>query len=121
MAAHTDVVEATIEESTRGRRYPFQAIEALLPPTTSDLTYACGRLNPREAGALLGVCRRTILRWRARGVDEWTADRLACALNLHPAVVWPDWLDEQPIRVKKVNAGTPVSRNEPARVKNEAA
>lgn len=43
------------------------------------------------AGAL-GVSRRTIVRWRARGgLDPWQADRAATAAELHPLNVWPTW------------------------------
>lgn len=41
-----------------------------------------------------GVCRRTVDRWRHKGLDEATADRIAVALGYHPCEVWGDaWWD----------------------------
>ena len=39
----------------------------------------------------LDVHEKQIYRWRSGGIPRYTADRLACHLNLHPAIVWPDW------------------------------
>jgi lambda repressor-like predicted transcriptional regulator len=29
-------------------------------------------------------------------LDEWTADRIATALGVHPADLWPSWYDDAP-------------------------
>lgn len=45
-----------------------------------------------QLAAVLGVKASTINRW-PRDLTAARADRIACALDLHPAVVWPDWWD----------------------------
>lgn len=30
--------------------------------------------------------------WRRRGLSHKQADRVACQVDLHPALVWSDWL-----------------------------
>ena len=53
------------------------------------------RVHPISAGQmaeLVGVSRRTICRWQNSGLTETQADRAACALGTHPALVWPQWL-----------------------------
>lgn len=34
-----------------------------------------------------------VKKWRVRGLSEEQADRLDCAFNLHPVLLWPGWLD----------------------------
>lgn len=39
------------------------------------------------------VSERTITRWRAgTPVSTVLADRVACALGVHPSFIWPDWI-----------------------------
>lgn len=51
------------------------------------------------AAEAAGLTRRTGYRWAERGalLDDWTADRAAVALGLHPAMVWPGWFAEAPV------------------------
>lgn len=51
-----------------------------------------GNLVPsRELAELFGVAQCVVQNWRARGVDVWTADELACRFGVNPVSVWPDW------------------------------
>ena len=46
------------------------------------------------AAEVLGVDRRTILRWLKQGVNWETADRIAMAAGHHPMELWGDrWLE----------------------------
>jgi hypothetical protein len=43
----------------------------------------------------VGVSRRQVVRWQARGTLAWyDADKAACAYGLHPSYVWGDQWDE---------------------------
>jgi transcriptional regulator with XRE-family HTH domain len=43
----------------------------------------------------LGVSDRTVQRWLHGGrLTARTADRVAAALGLHPALLWPEWYDQ---------------------------
>jgi hypothetical protein len=61
-------------------RFPLAVLERLL-----------------EAGSLaqiadqLDISTRTVTRLRTHGLSERLADRYACRVNLHPAIVWPEW------------------------------
>lgn len=66
-----------------------------LAPATDDRTLA----------ALFGVTRRTIVRWTTGrtgvcGLDR--AERFAIAIGLHPASVWPEWLEFSAERVERL-------------------
>lgn len=39
---------------------------------------------------LAGVSRRSIARWKQEGVPLSQADRVACALGVHPSAIWHD-------------------------------
>lgn len=60
-------------------RFPLEPLAALT------------RLDQGELARVAGVSRRTVCRWKALGMNQWIADRLAIALGYHPAVVWPEW------------------------------
>lgn len=47
-----------------------------------------------ELARMAGVSRRTAARWAETGLADVHADRVAVRLGLHPALVWPGWLDE---------------------------
>ena len=40
-----------------------------------------------------GYPLRTIQRWKTSGIPLYSADRLAIRLGVHPANIWPDWID----------------------------
>jgi hypothetical protein len=45
-----------------------------------------------EIGRLVGVHTRQVQRWvEEGGLTELQADRAACAIRLHPSLIWPDW------------------------------
>lgn len=40
---------------------------------------------------LTGINLRTLVRWTKDGIPETQADRIAVALGLHVALIWPAW------------------------------
>lgn len=61
-----------------------------------------------EIARLVGVDRVTVMRWRQKGcltIDA--ADRLACALDLHPIVIWGDDYVNLPISKHMLGAAPP--------------
>lgn len=57
-------------------------------------------LDAAAAGERLGVCARTVSRWRngrTRIQSMWAADRLACAVGMHPGDLWPGYHDWLPV------------------------
>lgn len=51
-----------------------------------------GEFSSTALAEACGVTRRTVSRWRHRGLTWDKADKAACALGLHPASVWGgDW------------------------------
>lgn len=47
-------------------------------------------------GEILGVGRSAIQTWRQGKTyfDQWSADRYAIRLGMHPAQIWPEWFEE---------------------------
>lgn len=80
----------------RGVRFSVEPLAAVLGlelhrpgrPVTRAWMY------PGETGGLgalavmVGVSHRTTRRWMQLGMTEWQADRAACAVGLHPSLVW---------------------------------
>ena len=64
----------------RPRPYDFDALAARMG------------LSANAAGERLGVRGTTLQEYRARGLTEQVADRLATAAGLHPAQVWSSWV-----------------------------
>ena len=65
----------------RGRRFPL-----------ADLYRLIGPLSLLELAERTGVCDRSIARWHQTGaIPEVAADKVATAIGLHAANVWPDW------------------------------
>lgn len=65
------------------QRYPLASLIELTGPLS----------HGRVAELVGGVARSTVCSWERRGLDEYRADELAVAVGLHPALVWPRWLD----------------------------
>ncbi len=65
----------------RERLYPFEALAGRLG------------LSAHKTGELLQISGSTMQDYRARGLTEQVADRLAVRAGLHPACVWTDWVD----------------------------
>lgn len=63
-------------------RLPFAPLEALVAVESDEVL-----------AEVLGVTRRTVWRYRAEGVSEIAADRLAVAAGFHPFEVWPELVD----------------------------
>jgi len=73
-------------------RYSFAPVDELVPPMERGQPGA-----PPEATGLaerLGVRSGQIQRWRERGLDTYTADRIAVTLGKHPFELWPSWFDD---------------------------
>lgn len=47
--------------------------------------------NGSALARALGCDHTQVSRWRSQGLPLDSADRVAVALGLHPAEVWPDW------------------------------
>lgn len=62
---------------TRTRRFPLAPLR--------------GHRTVRQLAAEIGAHPKQIYRWADYGLDPWQADRAACALGLHPQIVWPDY------------------------------
>lgn len=63
-------------------------------PVAERLAYLASTGRPVSVKTLVersGVTRRTIQRYRTNGLTDAGADRIACALGIHPALLWPDW------------------------------
>jgi hypothetical protein len=44
---------------------------------------------------LVGKHVRLVGRYRADGVSHRIADELCCAIDIHPALIWPEWVSEE--------------------------
>jgi plasmid maintenance system antidote protein VapI len=70
-------------------------------------------LPAHAAAEQLGVTRETVERWRTgrrSGLTPGNADRYACALGLHPGIVWGDAWWALPTRYDRDNARNAVRR-----------
>lgn len=65
------------------KRYPFQ-----------PLMERIGARSLNDAGVRLGVSGTTLYKYRGEGLSAGVADRLAVGAGLHPAMVWPEWVDD---------------------------
>ena len=66
-------------------RLSFEPIDAHMDARWPDLSVD-------ERADLIGVTGRSVHRWRAAGITEVNADRVAVALGLHPRMLWgPSW------------------------------
>lgn len=64
------------------------------PPWSLDAVLdACANPSAAVLAVRLGVSTRTIWRWHNSGLSDVQADRIAVALDYHPANIWPDWHD----------------------------
>jgi hypothetical protein len=73
-------------------KFPFAPLEPLIDakwqPATDRET--CSGYAAKTA-RVLNVHTAMVGRWRREGLNEQTADRVACALGYHPGLVWPEW------------------------------
>lgn len=65
---------------------------AVRPYRLQDLERAVGTQPVPRLAEVLGMTPRNVQRRKHMGLDEWEADRLAVAYDLHPAAVWPEWV-----------------------------
>lgn len=57
-------------------------------------------LSVQQVAVAAGRCRRTGIRWaQSDTLNDRQADHAACAVGLHPALVWPDWFAAAPAHV----------------------
>lgn len=64
-------------------RYPLEPLmEAMRCPSVHAL------------GQQLNIAGSTLQLYRDSGLTARVADRLAIAAGLHPAMVWPSWIDD---------------------------
>jgi hypothetical protein len=74
--------------------FPAVPVEPLLEfiaklPDEDVGVHNARRQGIAHAARLLPVTKRTIHRWKLAGhVPVWSADRLACAIGLHPSEIW---------------------------------
>ena len=73
-------------------RLPLEPLEHAVGAQWIAVRAGGGYLVPERPtcriAELAGVSRRTVARWRTRGLELYTADRCAVALGLHPSHVW---------------------------------
>lgn len=71
-------------------RYPFADLERLIPICEQPCVGQESGSH-RHTARRLGITDEAVRQWRARGVDERTAERFAIAIGLMPENVWPEW------------------------------
>lgn len=75
------------------RRYPLEPLLALLPPDVGD-SPEHDRSAVRMLAEAIGVAPRSVQRWQQGGIPEDSADRAACALGLHMALIWDTYRED---------------------------
>jgi FixJ family two-component response regulator len=78
---------ATVSNTTP-RRYEVASLLAFSGTTSRSLAMT------------LCIDPVTLWRHRRRGWDLWEADRAACAVGVHPTLVWDDWLFDEDLRLE---------------------
>lgn len=73
--------------ANRDRHLPFQPLADYMVEVLGDSTLdmRCDRL---------GFPRSTVCRWMKHGIPWERADVLVIQLGLHPAEIWPQWIDQ---------------------------
>lgn len=71
-----------------------------------DPLFDAMRLSPHQACVVLGLSGSTQKEYRARGVTEKVADRLAVKAGLSPYEVWPEMVDHQIAAIERACART---------------
>ena len=67
----------------------YFALEPLLLLCAGRAGVAVAELRIDDIAALCSVDSRTVSRWKAeQRLPTMTADRVACALGLHPSAIW---------------------------------
>ena len=56
---------------------------------------ADNRVMPGYIARACGVTRNTVQRWRHEGLSLHQAYRAACALGVHPLMIWSNWGQEE--------------------------
>lgn len=69
---------------SRSGRFPFSPVESFV-----------AHLSSQEIADLIGCERSSVRHWRrgTRMLTVWKADEFACALGLHPLLLWPDFME----------------------------
>lgn len=76
-------------------RYPFGPVLHHFGRATHDVTgYNCSRFEQSATmtvlAEVLGMPVSSLQRWARDGIPEVSADRVACQLGTHPALLWPE-------------------------------
>lgn len=73
----------------------YFALEPLLVLCARRAGVTVDELRIDDVAALCSVDGRTVSRWKAeRRLPTMTADRVACALGLHPSAIWGrEWFE----------------------------
>jgi len=77
-------------------RYPFGPVARRLPDRAEWVRSKDGSrrmadvTTVQQLASLLGVHASLVRRWRREGLNELWADRVACALGVHPWTLWGD-------------------------------
>ena len=74
------------------RRRPGPARQPRFP--LEPLKQAAGAANNCHLARMLGVHRGIVQRWAREGIVRHAADRSAIAVGLHPANIWPEFVEE---------------------------
>jgi len=81
-------------------RYAMLNTEALWFPGPSGFRESSWRtdaaVNISAFAELIEVNHHTVHKWRRAGVPFFEADRAAIRLGTHPALIWPEWLHQEP-------------------------
>jgi hypothetical protein len=68
-------------------RLPFDPVDRAVAASFRHETEECAA---GYVARRLHTSREVVYKWRRNGLTVAAADRLACHLNLHPAILWPD-------------------------------
>jgi len=57
------------------------------------------RVTAVAVADMCGTSLRQVQRWQHGQRISWSvADRIACALHVHPVLIWPEWFPTTPTR-----------------------
>lgn len=82
--------------SSTAVRYPLEPLLEHLGPVETGQRGRGGDGRRLALAELLGITARSVHRWSRAGLAEQWADRAACRLGIHPALIWPDYWRNSP-------------------------
>lgn len=72
-------------------RLPFQDVEHFLAGFVAEHRHPGRDDSTAILARRLNTARQVIRRWRAEGLSERQADRIAVTLDQHPSAIFTDW------------------------------